>query len=92
MAYELKHRLSNSQGNEHSPEEKAYLTCNEACNSTRYLTTYIFDRVISIYLTIQEVNRGAILLEDFKSHSTPEVKEHVKSFKVEQQKTSLRHA
>ena len=33
-------------------------------------------------LKVQEGNRGAISLDDLKSHSTPEVKEYVKSFKI----------
>ena len=57
------------------------MTCNDTGDSNRCLTIDIFDRVIFPYLKVQEGSRGPILLEDFKSHSTPETKEHVKSFK-----------
>ena len=77
---ELKNRLSDRNRNECPPEEE-FLTCNETGGSDRCLTIDIFDRVIFTSMKVQEGNRGAILLEDFKSHSTPEAKEHVKSFK-----------
>ena len=81
VAHELFNRLEDNAGNSYPPEEKIYLTCNESGNSNGILTKDILENVIFPYLKVEEGNRGSILLDDFKEHSTDVVKNYVKSFK-----------
>ena len=81
VARELKNRLCDAHGNEHPPEDITCLTCNDAGNSKRYWTIDVLQRVIFPHMKVEEGLRGVLLLDDFKSHSTNEVKERVKSHK-----------
>ena len=81
VACELTNRTCDAHGNEHLPGDQMCLTCNDAGNSNRYLTIDTLKRVIFPHMKVEEGLRGALLFDDFKSHSTNEVKECVKSHK-----------
>ena len=58
-----------------------FLTFNETVNYNRYLTIDTLQRVIFPCMKVEEGHRGTLLIDDFKSHSTNEVKECVKIHK-----------
>ena len=81
MAYELLNRLQDNYGNSYPPEDNIHLTCNETGNSNGILTKDILEKVIFPFINVEEGNRGGVLVDDYKGHSTDVVKEYVKSYK-----------
>ena len=63
------------------PENKCCLVCNSTANSNTDLTIDILKRVMFPCLKIDELNRGDVLVDDFKGHRTDLAKGYVKSFK-----------
>ena len=75
LAYEFKHRLSDSNDNPYPPEDKAVLTCAPKANSNQFLTKDILEKVIFPAIGINEGLRGGVLVDDFKAHSASVVKD-----------------
>ena len=81
VANETHERLDDSNGNSCLLENKVCLACNSTTNLNTDLTIDSLKRVIFLYLKTEELNRGDMLVDDFKGHRTDPVKDCVKSFK-----------
>ena len=81
IAYELFHRNPDKAGNLYPPKEDVHLMVNTTAKSSGQATIEVLEEVIFPEIGIQKKERGAMLVDDFKGHSTDDAKNYVKSVK-----------
>ena len=81
VAYELRNRLLDNEGNTYPSEEEVFLTCNDTANSSAVFTQLILEHVLFPELSVMQGKRSGLLVDDFKGHSHRLVKEYVRRFK-----------
>ena len=74
VAYELRNRLLDNEGNTYPSEEEVFLTCNDTANSSAVFTQLILEHVLFPELSVMQGKRSGLLVDDFKGHSHQLVK------------------